>query len=374
MKSPATYNGYVVARAPHFFYSKKQFCEIYKSDKIFNVRKDTLILIPSYEPDETLYDTVKSLYDADFNILVVNDGSSSEYDKTFDRVKPFVQYLKQDKNRGKGAALKLGFKNALTLFPNIKYIITADGDGQHSTKDIIRIHEKLEEKNELVFGVRHFDRDVPFRSRFGNDWSKLSRSMATKQYVPDDQCGLRGFPVRYINELIKIKGNRYEYEMNEIVQFELQQYKIYLVIIETIYLNNNSRSHFSPFIDTCRIQGIIHFHALPSIICFGLLLAGLLVAYNYNFVWYHTVVLLGYTGIAIIYWAIISLIHPSRRAGRRLINELLFASPKMAFVFAMMWLFNSLIHVPYQVVIPISMVLAAGLNILLSWAFRKFVK
>ena len=182
--------------------------------------KDAVILIPSYEPDDLLVNVVKELRDNDFPILVVNDGSGPEFDRVFEQVLDQVKYLKFDKNKGKGAAMKYGYANLLKLYPDAKYVITADGDGQHSLKDIIRVYEKLVETNELVFGVRHFGREVPFRSRFGNDFSKTTRSLLTKQYIQDDQCGLRGFPIRYLPDLVKIAGNRYEYEMNQMVVFQ----------------------------------------------------------------------------------------------------------------------------------------------------------
>ena len=334
------------------------------------MKKDATVLIPSYEPDVLLIQTVKSILDEGFNVLVVNDGSSSEYDAVFDEIKPMVSYLKQEPNKGKGAALKLGFSKVLEFYPETKYIITADGDGQHATKDIVKIYEALKDKDELVFGVRHFNRKVPFRSRFGNDWSKLSRSTLTKQYISDDQCGLRGFPVRYLDELIKIKGSRYEYEMNEITSFQLKQYPIYTMPIETIYLDGNSRSHFSPFLDTCRIQGIILIHSIPAILCFCLLNASLFYLYSKGYTYYNLVIPLVYTIISLLYYLVSSLLHPSKSPFRRLAKELLFTAVRMVFCFAFVSLALS-IKILYQVAIPVGTVLASGFNILPSWAFRK---
>ena len=143
--------------------------------------KDAVILIPSYEPDDLLVNVVNELINEDFPILVVNDGSGKEFDHVFNQIKDKVKYLEFSKNKGKGAAMKYGYSKLLELYPEAKYVITADGDGQHGLKDIIRVYEKLVETNQLVFGVRHFGRDVPFRSRFGNDFSKTTRSLLTKQ-------------------------------------------------------------------------------------------------------------------------------------------------------------------------------------------------
>ena len=70
--------------------------------------KETVILVPSYEPDELLVNTVKGLFDAGFNVLIVNDGSKSDFDKTFKEASKYAEYIGYEKNRGKGYALKYG--------------------------------------------------------------------------------------------------------------------------------------------------------------------------------------------------------------------------------------------------------------------------
>ena len=268
--------------------------------------KDAVILIPSYEPDDLLVNVVNELINEDFPILVVNDGSGKEFDHVFNQIKDKVKYLEFSKNKGKGAAMKYGYSKLLELYPEAKYVITADGDGQHGLKDIIRVYEKLVETNQLVFGVRHFGRDVPFRSRFGNDFSKTTRSLLTKQYIQDDQCGLRGFPVRYLDELLKITGNRYEYEMNQMVVFQLMQAPIYTLEIETIYLDNNSRSHFAPFRDTFRIQTIIFVHSIAAIICYAILMALMMIAFKHQMAPIIVVTYVCYTATFLLYFLILN--------------------------------------------------------------------
>ena len=64
--------------------------------------KNSLILIPSYEPDSLLIDVVNGLLKEDFHVVVINDGSSEEYNKIFDVIKPFVTYFSYPINQGKG--------------------------------------------------------------------------------------------------------------------------------------------------------------------------------------------------------------------------------------------------------------------------------
>lgn len=327
--------------------------------------KETVILVPSYEPDELLVNTVKGLFDAGFNALIVNDGSKSDFDKTFKEASKYAEYIGYEKNRGKGYALKYGYKYILENYKDIKYVITCDGDGQHALNDIIKVNEKLNETNELVLGVRIFDKSVPFRSKVGNIWSRITRGLATKQYVEDDQCGLRGFPVRFLLELIKIKGNRYEYEMNQLAAFQLRQYTIIRLPIEVIYLDGNSRSHFSQFKDTMRIQFKIFFKGLPALLSLCALIAGLITLYHYGYGYYHLPVLGGYIAAALLYIIIMSIIQPSKKPFKRLGKELLYALIKGAFVFGLMWLFVNVAHLSPFVTIPLFTFIACWFNLLL---------
>ena len=333
--------------------------------------KDAVILIPSYEPDELLVNVVKELVENDFPVLVVNDGSGPEFEPIFDQVKDTVKYLSYEKNMGKGHAMKHGYKNLLSLYPDAKYVITADGDGQHSLKDIIRVYEAMKKHNHLVFGVRDFGKDVPFRSRFGNDFSKTTRSLLTKQYIQDDQCGLRGFPIRYLDFLIKINGNRYEYEMNQMVDFQLSHSPTYTLPIETIYLDNNSRSHFSPFKDTFRIQSIIFLHALPAICCLALQMFLMILGYKYDVVPTAGICVIAYTACFLLYFLLLNIIYPTQSFFRRLFKELFFVALKMSTCMLLLFLTVDLAHWTYYAMVPICVLLATPLNLLFSWLLRK---
>ena len=350
--------------------------------------KSSVILIPSYEPDELLINTVRELKEADFPILIVNDGSGPEFDRIFEAVKDDVKYLSYETNHGKGYAMKHGYAHLLELFPDAKFVITADGDGQHSTKDIIRVHEEMEKYNELVFGVRNFGPDVPARSKAGNNFSKATRSLLTKTYIEDDQCGLRGFPVRYIPELLKIKGNRYEYEMNEITLFQIKQYPMITIPIETIYLDSNSRSHFRPFRDTMKIQGIILFNSIISILTVALYVAGLIILCNSGL--FHIEnnwiseggietntlfsIVLASSGSFVFYYLLISIFYPTKRPFRRLYKELLFAAIR-TYVLAIMAIpLIDYAHIWPSVVMPICAIGICALNIFFAWVFRKLFK
>ena len=303
-------------------------------------RKNTYILIPAYKPDHLMIDLLIDLKKEGFDAVVVNDGSGEEYESVFKEAERYALVLHQDHNRGKGAALRFGF-SYINLNPNQhKYVITCDADGQHSVKDIIRINDRLNETNNVVFGCRKFDKSVPKRSRNGNFMSRLMRTLITKDYIGDDQCGLRGFPISMLYNLVSLQGDHYEYEMNVVCTLQIKKMKIEELPIETIYLNNNSSSHFRPNLDTFRIQRTIWLNAIPPLVCALLSIAMLLVLTTTFPKWYaYWPFLISYAFYFEVSMGITALAWPTRRMGRRVLIEGIYSTIKFALVGGLFTLF-----------------------------------
>ena len=303
-------------------------------------RKDTYILIPAYKPDNLMIELLTNLKREGFDIVVVNDGSGEDFEPVFEEARRYALVLNQNPNRGKGAALRFGF-SYINLNPNgHSYVITCDADGQHSVKDIVRIHEKLQETNNVVFGVRKFDKSVPKRSRNGNFMSRLNRTLITKDYVADDQCGLRGFPINMLFNLVSLQGDHYEYEMNVICTLQIKKIKIEELPIETIYLDGNKSSHFRPNLDTFRIQRTIWLNAIAPLVCALLSIAMLLVFVltlpKWNPFWPF---LISYAFYFEVSMGITALVWPTRRMGRRVLIEGIYSTIKIALVGGLFTLF-----------------------------------
>lgn len=213
----------------------------------------TVVLIPSYNPQEVLINLVKELHAGGMEVLVVNDGSSEEYKRIFDAAREYAEVIGYDNNRGKGYALKTGIRH-LAAKPEVNGFVTADGDGQHSVDDILKTARILESEKTIVLGMRNLSKEIPLRSRIGNDMSKLTYTLVTGRYLNDNQSGLRGFTADMAKWLLEVKGNHYEYEMNVLIKAAFMGCPVIEVPIRTIYENNNSASHFKPLLDTARIQ------------------------------------------------------------------------------------------------------------------------
>ena len=229
-----------------------------------------IALIPAYEPADELLNLVVQLRDAHFDIVLVDDGSGDNYRRIFSAAKRFAEVLIHDTNRGKGKALKTGLAYIKRHYPEASVIVTLDADGQHSVSDALKVLEvAAADPNSLVLGCRRFSGDVPRRSRFGNRVTRFIYHAVTGSSVSDTQTGLRAFGAELIPFMLSVDGDRYEYEMNVLLECSRQKLRMREVEIETIYFDNNSGSHFCTVKDSVRIYGNIIKFAASSITGFA---------------------------------------------------------------------------------------------------------
>ena len=234
-------------------------------------KDEIVILIPSLNPDNRLINLVEELIANGFkNIIIVNDGSSVEYNKYFDKLKEKTTILYHAVNLGKGRALKTGFNEYLRKYSKKCGIVTVDSDGQHKIEDIKKVSKRLvEEKDKLILGSRNFDlSNVPFKSKFGNKITRIIFGFLTGLKVSDTQTGLRGIPTKYISKLMNVSGERFEFEMNMLMEAKENNIDIMEETIETVYIEENKSSHFNPLKDSLKIYAIFVKYILSSIISF----------------------------------------------------------------------------------------------------------
>ncbi|MGI4828204.1 MAG: glycosyltransferase family 2 protein [Janthinobacterium lividum] len=226
------------------------------------------ILIPAWQPTATLPALVEDLAVRGFGkILVVDDGSGVAYQPIFDQVtaQAGVKLLRHAVNLGKGRALKTGFRDLLGDPEGWEGLVTADADGQHRPEDIERVARALlAHRLRPVFGTRRFGRDVPLRSRFGNQLTRKLFAWFTGVKLADTQTGLRGLPQTLLPELLALLGERYEYEMTALVHLCRTGRRPLEVPIATIYLENNRGSHFNPVWDSIRVLFVLLRSCMPN--------------------------------------------------------------------------------------------------------------
>lgn len=219
---------------------------------------DVVVLIPSLHPDHLLTEYVDQLVAHGFHrILIVDDGSGPEYAPLFEDLqsRPGCEVIGYPVNGGKGHALKHGMRHVQTAYPDAPGVVTADSDGQHTAPDVLNCARALlDHPDALVLGSRDFDTDnVPGKSRAGNRLTSFFFALLYGKWLPDTQTGLRAFSRELILLMLDVKGDRFEYEMNMLISASGRHIPFHIVTIQTIYIEENRRTHFRPFHDSMRI-------------------------------------------------------------------------------------------------------------------------
>ena len=219
------------------------------------------IVIPAYCPAPSLVDYVAQLLSAqDGPVTVVDDGSGGEYAAVFAALEPLqgCTVLHHPQNRGKGAAIKTAITWYREHAQGLDGIITADCDGQHAVGDVVRMAQAVAQSPQaLVLGTRTFGPDTPRRSSTGNRVISWVMNALYGIELTDTQTGLRGLPNRLLPTLETLAGDRYEYELNMLIEANRMCVPFVLVPIETIYFDNNSGSHYRTVIDTLPIIALL---------------------------------------------------------------------------------------------------------------------
>lgn len=230
-------------------------------------------VVPSLNPDEKFLNVVRGLVEAGFDsIILVDDGSRAENKIWFERAMEYPQctLLVHEVNKGKGRALKTAMAHFLSLQNDHVGVVTLDGDGQHAMPDVINCAKALEEHTDcLVLGVRDFSgENVPARSRFGNNLTAGVFRVLCGIPITDTQTGLRGISRAFCEYLLEVKGERFEFETNMLLETRRAEMKIHEVTIQTVYLEENKSSHFRPFHDSMAIYWLIVKYLSSSILSF----------------------------------------------------------------------------------------------------------
>lgn len=218
-------------------------------------------VIPAYRPSAALAELASRLSQALTGpVVIVDDGSGPAFAPIFDQCSalPGVTVLTHAINLGKGAALKTGFNHVLCTWPDCAGVVTADADGQHAVEDIVRVAAQLEKNpGALILGVRKFQRDVPLRSRVGNILSRYIVRVLIGHDLADTQTGLRAIPNALLPQLLRIRSDGYEFELDMLIACKHKGYLVVQTPIETIYIDGNKCSHFNPLRDSLKIYFVL---------------------------------------------------------------------------------------------------------------------
>ncbi|MCD6226312.1 MAG: glycosyltransferase family 2 protein [Candidatus Aenigmarchaeota archaeon] len=162
------------------------------------------ILFPAYNEEKNIQIVIQEAkkYFPNSKIVVVDDGSEDKTGEIARKNKVIV--LTHKKNKGKGEALKTGFKYFLKN-NNVDIIIVADSDRQYSIRDAISLIKPIQKgKADYVVGCRNW-KQIPFRHRIGNFIWRTVFNVLFRTKLKDTNCGFIAMKMDVVKKL-KIHG------------------------------------------------------------------------------------------------------------------------------------------------------------------------
>jgi len=182
-----------------------------------------LVLIPSYNTGEKVFETVREARRYWNPVWVVVDGSTDgtpEQLRAMAAVDAGLHVMILPRNQGKGAAVLHGLREAAAL--GFTQALTMDSDGQHPA-DLIPVFMAAAHGNPhaLILGKPVFDATAPrirvLGRRISNGWANIETLWAG---IGDSLYGFRVYPIRPLLDVMEAQlwMRRFDFDVEAAVR------------------------------------------------------------------------------------------------------------------------------------------------------------
>ncbi|MDO6566970.1 glycosyltransferase family 2 protein [Alteromonas sp. 1_MG-2023] len=217
------------------------------------------ILIPVYNHEHAIGETVKALRAFGYPILLVDDGSYQACAVVLEELarvhNPQVSLLTLPSNGGKGHAVKSGLRHlAKTGFT---HGLQVDADGQHNLSDIPHfISAGVQHQDTLIAGYPQYDDSISKGRFYGRYLTHVWVWINTLSFtIKDSMCGFRLYPVTAFNQMLDKApcGNRMDFDTEVIVRWHWRNGSIINIPTKVNYPTDGV-SHFKLLHDNVLIS------------------------------------------------------------------------------------------------------------------------
>jgi glycosyltransferase involved in cell wall biosynthesis len=182
-----------------------------------------LVLIPSYNPGPKVYATVRAALDQWAPVWVVVDGSTDHSEHRLAEMAAADANLRVfvlPRNRGKGAAVLFGLREALSL--GYTHALTMDSDGQHPADRIPAFMQASQAAPDaMVLGIPIFDDSAPRLRvqgrKVSNWWANLETLWSG---IHDSLYGFRVYPIPALLNIMRRQPwmRRFDFDVEAVVR------------------------------------------------------------------------------------------------------------------------------------------------------------
>jgi glycosyltransferase involved in cell wall biosynthesis len=180
------------------------------------------VVIPAYEEAAAVGVVIESLLAAAAwrEVLVIDDGSVDETATV--AATAGARVIKHPYNKGNGAAVKTGIRNACG-----DYVLIVDGDGQHTAADALRLVAFLGDYD-LVVGTRAGSTQQASTARhMGNNALNWVAGYLTGREIPDLTSGLRAARTSGLREFLHLLPNGFSTPTTTTLSFVKAGYSVH---------------------------------------------------------------------------------------------------------------------------------------------------
>lgn len=175
------------------------------------------VIIPVYNEEKIAGETIESLkrelnkLDLEYEIIAVNDASADKTREILEKIEG-IKIINHLENRGYGASLKTGFKQA--KFDNLLFF---DADGQHKTEYISEMAKYIDDFD-LISGARTGYKG-PIIRQPGKKILHWLANYLSGQKIPDLNCGLRIVKKEKISKFLHLLCNGFSFSTTTLLLF-----------------------------------------------------------------------------------------------------------------------------------------------------------
>ena len=162
------------------------------------MNSEMVILMPVYNPNERIINYVKKLKENNYQVILINDGSKSEYHSLFEKMVHDCKIISYPLFKGKGYAIKKGIHYIKEHLQDKKGIIILENE--YDLMHINHIRTLINKNSQKMCVVHHKGK------RF---MTKLFSMIYNKEFI-DVDSELFGFSMNYLDQMIDVDENCYE--------------------------------------------------------------------------------------------------------------------------------------------------------------------